>query len=99
MSTIKDKLVKELVTDLTDEDIQKLMTVIQLKIEKGESALDISLQLVTAAAETIYYGFPTMEHSEIIELAEDVTDMLIDRILAHSGKDNMTEVIPHDQLN
>lgn len=100
MSTIKDKLIKELVTDLTDKDMEKLITVVQAKIDKGQSVTEIGIQLVTATAETIYYAFPDMDHDEIIQLAEEVSDVLVDKIINYVDSVKLKEEnIPHGQLN
>ena len=100
-SQIKDKLIKDLVTDLTEKEMASLVKTVQNKIDKGASALDVGLQLVNAAAQVIHYMFPDLAEADVIELAEDVSDALIDRVIEHvSGTTTTTEEkIPHDQLN
>jgi len=102
LESIKAKLIKDLVTDLTDEDMVKLLATIQQKIEKGHGPESIALQLVNATAQVIQFGFPGLDEADVLELAEDVADAIIDRVIEHTGgivTDMVKEVVPHGQLN
>ena len=103
MQQIKDKLIKDLVTDLTDKDIVRLLEVVQTKLDKGASAMDIGVHLVNATAQVIQYAFPDLPEDVVLELAEDVSDAIIDRVIEHVGGFGSNtiaqEKIPDGQLN
>lgn len=93
---VKQMLTEELCDNLTSDDMDKLISVIKKKVLSGDSPKEIGLQLVAATAETIYVAFPNMDANEIIDLAEEISDKLIDRVIEHAGL-VLDDEVPHGQ--
>mgnify|MGYP006283808305 CR=1 FL=1 len=93
---VKQMLTEELCDNLTSDDMDKLISLIRSKVTSGVSPQDVGIQLVAATAETIYIAFPNMDASEIIDLAEEISDKLIDRVIEHAGL-VLDDEVPHGQ--
>lgn len=104
---LKKEFMQTLCHDLSERDIEKLVETIQLKIQKGFGVEEIAAQLITAIGQTILITAPHLTDSEVLDIAEDIGDALIDRVMEHYGlpidmreHDEEEEgVPPREQLN
>lgn len=102
LDNLRETLIDELCNKLSDEEIEKLLKIIHLKVNSGHSAYDVGLQLVSAAAEAIHIMYPDLEADVVVSIAEDVSDALVDRVIEIAGLEFLNDVsggIPHEQLN
>lgn len=103
---LKAELMQSLCHDLTDKDIGKLVDTIQLKIQKGFGVEDIAAQLVSAVGQVVLITAPHLTDAEVIDIAEDIADALIDRVIEYCGfpidlreHDEEEGVPPRESLN
>lgn len=82
---LKKELMKTLCDDLTEKDIERLVETIQGKIKKGYEVEDIAGQLITSVCQVVLITAPHLTDLEAIDIAEDITDALIDRVMEHYG--------------
>lgn len=105
MSSIKERYMKILCDDLSDKDLKKLVDTIQNKILKGSTPEEVAGQLLTSIAQTIALGSPDLTDEEIVDIAEDIGDAVIDKVIHSFGfpVDTLTKdeegVPPREQLN
>ena len=105
MSSNKERYKKILCDDLNEKDMKKLVDTIQAKILKGHTPEEVASQLLTSIAQTIAIGSPELTDEEIVDIAEDIGDALIDRVILSFGFpiDTVTKdeegVPPREQLN
>jgi DNA polymerase III gamma/tau subunit len=85
MSSNKERYMKILCEDLSDKDLKKLVDTIQQKIVKGYTPEQVAQQLLTAIAQTIVIGSPELNDEEVLEIAEDIGDAVIDRVILSFG--------------
>lgn len=88
--------------DLSDEELERLIQTIKQKLEKGYDIQQIAGQLLSAIVQVVILAAPQLDDQEILDIAEDIGDALIDRVLEYAGHPVDTkegEVPPHDQLN
>lgn len=105
MSSNKERYMKILCDDLSDKDLKKLVDTIQAKILKGDTPEQVASQLLTSIAQTIAIGSPELTDEEIVDIAEDIGDAVIDKVILSFGfpLDTLTKddegVPPREQLN
>lgn len=102
MSINKEELMQALCDDLTDAELDMLIEGVRTRLQKGQSVDTIASQLMIATAYTIALAEPGASDEEVLEVAEEITNAIVDRVIAHAGGevvDSIREVIPHDQLN
>jgi len=98
----RDEIIQNLCYDLSDEELYRLLVTIQDKRDKGYSPDQIALQLITAIAEAVALAAPEMDDEEILDLADEIGDAIIDRVIEFTGgtvENIKEEVPPHEQLN
>lgn len=98
-SYLKESLLQELCEDLSKEEINRLTAIIRSKVMDGYTASQIGVQLVVAVCETIHIAYPELDANDVVDLAEIVSDALIDRVLDQEGITITEQEIPYEQLN
>lgn len=97
--SIKEEVINNLTDGLTDKDLDRMISTIQLKIDNGQTYDEIYSSFVSSIYATIELTTPGLTEDELLDMTTEISHKLVDRLMLRMDIKDMPNDVPPGLIN